>query len=837
MGGARDGAGHTGPKRAGTGMDWDGRGWGGTHRPGIAREGQDQGRAGRTLRLRGQRRDPPRGSDRDCGTLRTPGPCCAVRGHQFALGWTEPVLGGTGTYPGRTQRPAPPAALRLGAAVRGDAGGGGRDDVAVPRRGAAAVPADGAGGGRPLVSPRQPGQCGGAAGDAAGGAGPGHPGTPHHLQRRPDAPQLLPVAEGAQRPRRGQSPPLRHRHPLHAAGLVWGGHLCHAGHGRCGHHVRPRAELRHRGGRRAAVGVHGRTRAGPRLQHAARHLPALPGAERRRRSRPPGHGSRALLAGARRDVVTVQRPLHHRLLGQRPRSLSPGQASGVAAVAVGAAGQRVPAGAAMPARLRARVAALRGPAAALHLALVHRPGRRPLRLPDQALPLGRRDAVRTGTRLHGRAVRGRRPCAGAHHTRGRRLGAVGAVGRLLAELRRRRPPLPPQLHRTGAAARRPVLRGQADPFPVLQRGGVSRQHPPHLPRGAMRRLQQPPRARQGAPGPPGLGAALQRGPRARPVQADLPVPHPGLLPRPAAAGERRPRSPRAPRCRRRALTPGCSAGRRRDPLLPRGHRGVRAGPLRPRRLRPRYRLQEEVRQVHDVRRRRLRLLQGLRLLLESPLRLQRRGDHPGGGHAPLGAADLGGGWRGRFPGSAAPGRRVPAQRRLRPGAVPDGRGPARRRHPTLQRGHGGHRDAGGPGAVAGAAGAAGAGGGRAAAAAVEIQLLRAAGTAAVIGGLGEAESRDPGDPEEPPAPQVAAGRSDAGGTAATIYLVIYCPRRIRAAVTASTSAPSRGNPWAGPGPPISPPRLYPPPAQPPALSCSAARLFKAIYGAAGVVCV
>lgn len=325
MGGARDGAGHTGPKRAGTGMDWDGRGWGGTHRPGIAREGQDQGRAGRTLRLRGQRRDPPRGSDRGCGTLRTPGRCCAVRGHQFALGWTEPVLGGTGTYPGRTQRPAPPAALRLGAAVRGDAGGGGRDDVAVPRCGAAAVPADGAGGGRPLVSPRQPGQCGGAAGDAAGGAGPGHPGTPHHLQRRPDAPQLLPVAEGAQRPRRGQSPPLRHRHPLHAAGaggdglggsgvvggpfglagfppwwlrpgqargvsvvsgaggvpmarfwgapeppptlrmppgLVWGGHLCHAGHGRCGHHVRPRAELRHRGGRRAAVGVHGRTRAG-----------------------------------------------------------------------------------------------------------------------------------------------------------------------------------------------------------------------------------------------------------------------------------------------------------------------------------------------------------------------------------------------------------------------------------------------------------------------------------------------------------------------------------------------------------------------------------------------
>lgn len=80
-------------------MDWDGLEWGGTHRTGIAREGRGQGRAGRTLRLRGQRRDPPWGSDQGCGTLRTPGRCRGVRGHQFALGWTGPVLGGTGTCP------------------------------------------------------------------------------------------------------------------------------------------------------------------------------------------------------------------------------------------------------------------------------------------------------------------------------------------------------------------------------------------------------------------------------------------------------------------------------------------------------------------------------------------------------------------------------------------------------------------------------------------------------------------------------------------------------------------------------------------------------------------
>lgn len=95
------------------------------------------------------------------------------------------------------------------------------------------------------------------------------------------------------------------------------------------------------------------------------------------------------------------------------RSLPPGQALGVAAAADGAAGRRVPAGAAVPAGLRHGLAALRGGAATLRRALVQRPRRRASRLPDQALPLGRRHAVRARQSLRERAVRGHRRRGGA----------------------------------------------------------------------------------------------------------------------------------------------------------------------------------------------------------------------------------------------------------------------------------------------------------------------------------------------------------------------------------------------------------------------------------------
>lgn len=95
------------------------------------------------------------------------------------------------------------------------------------------------------------------------------------------------------------------------------------------------------------------------------------------------------------------------------RSLPPGQALGVAAAADGAAGRRVPAGAAVPAGFRHGLAALRGAAAALRRALVQRPCRRASRLPDQALPLGRRHAVRARQSLRERAVRGHRRRGGA----------------------------------------------------------------------------------------------------------------------------------------------------------------------------------------------------------------------------------------------------------------------------------------------------------------------------------------------------------------------------------------------------------------------------------------
>uniref|UniRef100_A0A8B9FNJ2 ADAMTS-like protein 4 n=1 Tax=Amazona collaria TaxID=241587 RepID=A0A8B9FNJ2_9PSIT len=68
----------------------------------------------------------------------------------------------------------------------------------------------------------------------------------------------------------------------------------------------------------------------------------------------------------------------------------------------------------MPARLRARVAALRGAAAALRPALVHGPRRRPPRVPNEALPLGRWHTVRAGQRLHGRRLCQHHPHAGAH---------------------------------------------------------------------------------------------------------------------------------------------------------------------------------------------------------------------------------------------------------------------------------------------------------------------------------------------------------------------------------------------------------------------------------------
>lgn len=70
---------------------------------------------------------------------------------------------------------------------------------------------------------------------------------------------------------------------------------------------------------------------------------------------------------------------------------------------------------------------------------------------------------------------------------------------------------------------------------------VPRVPPPRSPGfsgGAVCRLQPSPRHLQGAAGGRGLGAALQRGRREGSVQADLPVAHPGLLPRAGATGER-----------------------------------------------------------------------------------------------------------------------------------------------------------------------------------------------------------------------------------------------------------------------------------------------------------
>uniref|UniRef100_A0A8C4JU80 ADAM metallopeptidase with thrombospondin type 1 motif 4 n=1 Tax=Dromaius novaehollandiae TaxID=8790 RepID=A0A8C4JU80_DRONO len=76
----------------------------------------------------------------------------------------------------------------------------------------------------------------------------------------------------------------------------------------------------------------------------------------------------------------------------------------MAAAALGAAGQRVRRRPAVPAHLRARVAPLPRAAAALRLALVHRPRQRALAVPDQALPLGRRHPVRARQDLHERAL-------------------------------------------------------------------------------------------------------------------------------------------------------------------------------------------------------------------------------------------------------------------------------------------------------------------------------------------------------------------------------------------------------------------------------------------------
>ena len=73
-----------------------------------------------------------------------------------------------------------------------------------------------------------------------------------------------------------------------------------------------------------------------------------------------------------------------------------------------------------------------------------------------------------------------------------------------------------------------------------------------------------------------------------------------------------------------------AAGRGRDAVLGGGRRRLRQGPLRPHRLRPHHRLQEEVRQMHAVRRRRLRLHQGVRLLRRAPVSAQGVG-------APMGA--------------------------------------------------------------------------------------------------------------------------------------------------------------------------------------------------------
>lgn len=99
-------------------------------------------------------------------------------------------------------------------------------------------------------------------------ATPGTPPPRAAARTRPRWPPLPPGPEEAQHPacsvpaRRalgpGSSCASRHR----STGPVRGLHLRHPGHGRRGHCVRPGSELRCRGGRRAAVGLHCCSRTG-----------------------------------------------------------------------------------------------------------------------------------------------------------------------------------------------------------------------------------------------------------------------------------------------------------------------------------------------------------------------------------------------------------------------------------------------------------------------------------------------------------------------------------------------------------------------------------------------